>query len=356
MERRLDRHFLSYFASIPAGVLLVLGGVLALNLTVDPLWYASGNKLTDRNFGFDERIAKANLFEDRGPGVDCIILGSSKVTLLPASEVVDGRTCFNFSFSAASLPEMTGVLRYLQARGVEPELVIVGLDDYQFYPPPPNTLPAFFARGEAPPAMVPTYLSLGALTMSVRTLAGDSPLPRYYDGEFEARALTEAGDYEPPTLIKDAVARREAFLEGLTVPPPRRIDPAVTTAELEELTTVFPDAEYVAYTPPLSEWYRAAMVHDGEWEAYVETLVGVSNLFESFCDFSSVRLAGFADGSYDGVHFVRQANAQVAAALVGPERCGIGVEVREDSLERLLQTDIQLVRPDAEPTRSGHRG
>lgn len=356
MERRFDRHFLRYFASIPGGVLLVLGGVFALNLAIDPLWYASGNKLTGRNFGFDERIAKANLFEDRGFDVDCVIVGSSKVTLLPASEVGDGRSCFNFSFSAASLPEMTGVLRYLQARGVEPDLVIVGLDDYQFYPPPPNTLPAFFARGEAPPAIVPTYLSLGALMMSVRTLVGDSPLPRYYDGAFEARALTEAGDYEPPTRIEDAVARREAFMAGLTAPPPRRIDPALATAELGALTAVFPDADYVGYTPPLSEWYRAAMVHDGEWDDYVKTLIGVSGLFESFCDFSSVRLAGFADGSYDGVHFVRQANAQVAAALVGPDRCGIGVEVRAESLERLLRTDIQLGRPSAEITQSDHRG
>ena len=61
--------------------ILVLAG--AINWLIDPLWYNKGNRITGRNFSFNERISKTNLLLNSDTRTyDCLILGSSRTTLL----------------------------------------------------------------------------------------------------------------------------------------------------------------------------------------------------------------------------------------------------------------------------------
>ena len=75
---------------------VLLGSVAAINWAIDPLWYGNGNILNGKNFTFNERITKTNLFLRTNEKVnyDCIILGSSRVTALRPSNFVN-QQCFN---------------------------------------------------------------------------------------------------------------------------------------------------------------------------------------------------------------------------------------------------------------------
>src|SRR2546430_12505265 len=85
-----------------AGV--VVAGCFATNCLVDPLWYLRGNVLTGINYPFNERLAKIIRLLPRLNDYDCLILGTSRATLLP-EEQIPGYRCFNLAFSDGQVRE-----------------------------------------------------------------------------------------------------------------------------------------------------------------------------------------------------------------------------------------------------------
>ena len=112
---------------------LLLGSVAGVNWLIDPLWYSHGNILTGKNFAFNERVTKTNLFlrtKDQ-ENYDCIILGSSRVTTLRASEL-SNNNCFNYALKGAEIPDFVSYANFLQEQKIDPKIVYVGVKDFNF--------------------------------------------------------------------------------------------------------------------------------------------------------------------------------------------------------------------------------
>jgi hypothetical protein len=128
--------------------------------------------------------------------------------------------------------------------------------------------------GAAPPSIFATYLSLGALDFSIRTLRGDSPHHRYYDPEFRAQleVRSKRHRYDPKGPIDPA-------------PPPFDVH-AERAAAYVELRRQFPEARAIGYIPPESAWFIAAFALTGQLDAYLAAIGQVALAFDEFLDFS----------------------------------------------------------------------
>ena len=115
---------------------LIISGLLIscflFNIFVDPLWYWKGNQLTQINLPSNERLSKINLFLQQPDNYNCFIFGSSRTTLLNQNEI-KGYNCFNFSFSSGNINEFIDYAEYLKHKGYSPELVILGVDGFNFF-------------------------------------------------------------------------------------------------------------------------------------------------------------------------------------------------------------------------------
>src|SRR5260370_5075955 len=164
------KQVLAYLAWALGSAVLIAGACFLINCLIDPLWYLRGNVLTGINYPFNERLWKINQFLPRLHDYDCLILGSSRATLLPV-ESFKGYRCVNFALSDGQIGEFLLYAHYLQARGIAPSLLIVDLrrEDFIGLTPPPY-VPEFIHTGENPPSIFTSYLSLHAFSFSIRTL------------------------------------------------------------------------------------------------------------------------------------------------------------------------------------------
>ena len=309
-SRPFRRHLALFFAT----VLIGLSAVLAINAAVDPLWYWRGNIVTGENFAFNERFAKLNQFLRAPESYDCLIFGSSRATLLDQTQIENYR-CANLAFSAGVVSEFVAVARYLKAQGFSPKLVIVGVDAFNFWRDMEPTLPDFVKRGQPPPGWISTYLSMSALSFSLRTLVDDSPFPRIYDKNLIGRVDEDAPTYVPPRL-------------GNMVVKPREFD--VSRQEYYiELRAIFPHARYVGYVPPISAWNTAEDLYlTGHIDEYLVAMKAIAGRFDALYDLSvPSEITMDPDYTYDGDHYRAAVNAVVADILQGQSH-RFGIEIR----------------------------
>ncbi|WP_240992044.1 hypothetical protein, partial [endosymbiont of Riftia pachyptila] len=86
----------------------------------------------------------------------------------------------------------------MKDRGYQPKLVIIGVDGFNFFTNDiKGTIPDYIAQKKPPPSIVQSYLSIDVLKLSLRTLAGQSPLPRYYKKDFSIDILPGTQPYVP---------------------------------------------------------------------------------------------------------------------------------------------------------------
>jgi pimeloyl-ACP methyl ester carboxylesterase len=298
--------------------------VLGLNLAVDPLWYFSGNRIEPKNFAFDERRARLNLFLQSPESYDCWIFGSSRVTLLdPAS--IRGQSCFNFSFSAGNIAEFTLLASYLKQLGHEPDVVIVGVDYGSLQAADlAIDLPNYVKENANPPTFMRPYLAWSVADMSWRTVTDDSPMPRYYDGQFAGKVRTDVESFQPPQT-EDALEN----LVGSTT-----ID-AETVSRFAALLSLFPSARKLAYVPPLSAWHMRSLQTNGQLPAYLDGLSRISDLVERMYDFAIPNpLTLDIHATYDGSHYYPWVNDQIGSALSG-DPPPFGLEITEMSRNQI---------------------
>lgn len=300
--------------------LLLLWLAFTLNLLVDPLWFFAGNRFDNNNYPFNERVSKLNHLLKHSEEYDCIILGSSRVTLLDQRQLDFGR-CYNLSFSGGSVAEFIAFARYLQQQGVAPQTLVVGIDDFNFSQETMTLdLPGFVAEKQPPDPLVRSYLSLTALGFSWRALYGsdeDLPLPRYYDGQFICRIRENPPVYSPVGEIEKYDRLRERFR-------------AERAAYYRELRSLFPEARFIAYVPPVSLWRTLGREQGGSLPGYLKAIYESAQFFDQAWDFS-VPSAITADTrrTYDGSHYDLATNALIARTLNG-----------ESSEMRLKLTDL----------------
>ncbi|HEY9853031.1 MAG TPA: hypothetical protein V6D28_26400 [Leptolyngbyaceae cyanobacterium] len=291
------KFYLRTYFSLSAIILFLVG---IINFTIDPLWYSKGNKLTGKNFSFNERVSKTNLLlNSEIQNYDCLILGSSRVTLIKASSFKKQR-CFNYSFSAGRIEEFVEYAKYAKSKGLNPKKVYVGVDAFNFEKTPASSA----GIGKiAPQPAYQAYFSLDVFLFSARTLLGMSPDPRYYNEQFESELVEN-----PPTFKPEFYDRQKPGICDRS-----------KVKEYQKLRDVFPKAEFVGYVPPISAWNVVNETYfrnltDCDLQAFYQ----VSKIFNVMYDFSvPSTVTAEAKNSYDGSHFYPKIQQKVADTLQG---------------------------------------
>jgi hypothetical protein len=332
----MSKYAPAYLATLIAAAVAVALAVFIANAVVDPLWYFGGNKVGTVNYAFNERLSKTNLFLSKKDRYDCVIFGDSRVTLLPENRI-EGYKCFNFAFSAGKAAEAVAYARYLRANGFHPKLVIMGVPGAAFRERIGGTdIPQFIREEGAPKSPYLAYLSVDALSMSLQTLFGKSPLDRVYDREFICHVAPGAPAYDPAKPIRDLFAGRFVVKDRVSF--------------YDEMRATFPDAVLAGYVPPISAWAIDAYAEKGWLDEYVEVLHLASTKFDRFVDYG-VPSAMTIDKSntYDGTHYSEPANTIIARNLLNGGSDGSlnlktmnVAEVRRAYAQRLDEYDTAL--------------
>lgn len=310
----------------------LLGSVAVINWLVDPLWYSHGNILTGKNFAFNERITKTNLFlrKNQEEDYDCIILGSSRVTTMRASEFTN-RNCFNYALKGAEIPDFVSYANSLQEQGVDPKVVYIGIDGFNFVEKERKEQPPISIDSLQTPSFVQAYLSADVLLFSAMTLLGISPDPgNYYDRNFEPVDFPNPPVYDAK-FYKPAVAQRCDF------------GSIETFASLREF---FPNAKFVAYVPPRSAW---SLVNDtygrGLMDCYLSAFHQLSQSYDAMYDFSiPSSVTKNPDNTFDGSHFSVETNNKIAKILQGETAENFGIRVDKYSFGNYRRIYRQQLR------------
>lgn len=294
---------------------ILLGSVAGINWLIDPLWYSHGNILTGRNFTFNERITKTNLFlrtKDRAD-YNCIILGSSRVTALRASNF-EGQNCFNYALKGGEIPDFVNYAKFLQEEGIEPEVVYVGVDGLNFVEKERKKQESFTVDTLVTKTPLEAYLSADVLLFSTMTLLGVSPDPgNYYDRNFEPV------DFEnPPVYTPDFY--KPAF--------PQRCDLSAVESFVE-LRNSFPNAKFVGYVPPISAW---GMINDtygrNLMDCHLMAFHKIAQSYDAMYDFSAPsKITKNPNNTFDGSHFSVEVNNVLASVLQGKNHEDFGIQV-----------------------------
>ena len=305
---RSSNRLLKFISWILATAGLIVVSCFVLNCLIDPLWYLGGNKLTEINYAFNERLSKLNQFLPQLKKYDCVIFGTSRATLLPEDQA-EGYRCLNLAISDGQSSEYLLYADYLIQRGFAPRLMIVDIRREELVGAvKAPEVPDFVRTGEAPPSIFATYLSLDALNFSIRLLRRDSPHHRYYDPDFHARleVRSKRRYYNPTVPITPMLA-------PFDVHPER-------AALYIQLRQKFPKARAIAYLPPESTWRIAAFsLTGGVFDTYLALIGNIAAAYDQFLDFSfpsPLTESKAPADTYDGSHYSREANERVLAGLL----------------------------------------
>ena len=300
---------------------IFLGSVVAINWAIDPLWYRHGNILTGKNFTFNERITKTNLFlrtKDKA-NYNCIVLGSSRVTALRTSNFKTDR-CFNYALKGGEIPDFVNYAESLKNEGVEPEIVYIGVDGLNFVAKERKKQEPLNLDTLTTKSPIEAYLSADVLLFSAMTLLGISPDPgNYYDRDFEPVDFASPPEYIPG-FYKPA--------------PPQKCDLS-SVETFANLKKIFPKAKFVGYVPPRSAW---SMINDTYgrdlMDCYLLGFYELSKNYDEMYDFSAPStITKNPDNTFDGSHYSVTVNNKIAQILQGEEIEDFGIKVNKYSFD-----------------------
>lgn len=312
-------------------VVLFLGIIGGINWLVDPLWYRQGNILTGKNFAFNERISKTNLFfrtKDKA-NYDCIILGSSRVIALRASNFRDN-TCFNYAFKGGEVEDFIDYAKSLKQVGIKPQKVYIGVDGLNFVQKTRREREPFDLDKVATQSFAEAYLSADTFIFSIMTLLGVSPDPgNYYDRNFEPVDFTHPPVYEPD--FYKPLSQQEC---DLSIVQP-----------FANLRQIFPDAEFIGYVPPVSAW---SIVNDTYGRGLMDCQLTASYLlaqsYDVMYDFTiPSQITKNPDHTFDGSHYSVEVNNEIADILQG-EGVSFGLQVDRYSFEEYRLLYMERIR------------
>jgi len=323
-------NYKKYLFYISAIIFSGLSSLFLINSTVDTLWYFGGNKFFPENYSFNERLSKVNLYLKSPAKFNCIILGSSRVTLLDA-EKIENDDCFNFSFSDGMPSEFVYYSHYIKKYGRLPEKLIIGVDA-RFYSRkeiPPN-VPRFVKTLDLPPSFFKSYLSYDVLDFTIRTLQKKPPRQRYYTQELKGDLLPGTKNYQPP----------ECFT-------PYGFGDPYTDKNIHYISSIkniLKARVVIGYIAPVSAWDMLPLMEDGELESYMTTMYALSKEFDRFYDFSiPSELTMRTDNNYDGHHFSKMANNEIANVL-NEKKSTVGLALHTLSYEEYRNIFISAMR------------
>lgn len=301
----------TYFA-----VLLVIFLVIGLvNFTVDPLWYGRGNLITKINPPWNERIAKTNLLLQNPQAYDCLILGTSRATLLNSSFLQHNR-CFNYAFSGGKPEELLNYSEYVKRKHIEPIKVYVEIE--------PDSLNRKseiepFREVADPLPMYQTYLfSFNTFWLSLKTLTGQYDYARVYDQNFQVQLAEDIPRYDPELDIENE--------DHLGCDPTR-------LQFYQSLRQLFPKATLIGFVAPVSAWrvYNTQYAN-GLLNCQLASIHQLTDVFDQLYDFSvPSAITERTDNTYDGNHYYPAVFQRIAAVMEG-RATGFGFNVEDYAL------------------------
>lgn len=299
---------------------LLLGTIGGINWLIDPLWYSHGNILTGKNFTFNERITKSNLFlrTKDTKNYDCLILGSSRTIALRASNF-EGNTCFNYAIKGGQIEDFVEYAQFLKQENFQPQKVYIGVDGLNFVVKERREREPFDIKKIATQSPLNAYLSADVFLFSLMTLLGISPDPgNYYDSNFE------------PVDFENRPVYKAEFYKPLGK---QQCDPSIVR-EFINLRQIFPNAEFIGYVPPRSAW---SMINDtygrGLMDCYLESFHKIAQSYDAMYDFSvPSKITKNPDHTFDGSHYTVTVNDEIAAIIQGKSD-SFGIKVDEYSYE-----------------------
>ncbi|MDA1086050.1 MAG: hypothetical protein O2901_03440 [Verrucomicrobia bacterium] len=310
--------------------------MVGFNLVVDPLWAFGGNKLFDTNIAFNERLTKIYLFERRKSDPACLILGSSRTTLLDQRDFCGGDS-FNLSFSAGRIREFIAYARYLKSKGYEPKVLLVEASMFNFYGDPQREVPDWVDEFKRPPSKWANYMSWDVVQWSRQTLRRQFPSrtgQRYYDQNFACQPIPGLKPYRP--AFRRKISPQKYQIEWVEL--------------YDELHSVFPNAHYILYAPPVSPWEVYKDYYKNE-ESFFHVARRLSIIADEFYDFSAPGALTYdTDNSYDGKHFLTHVWKSIANEMDPTENRTRPHLVRPDTFEEYREHYIGLMQTFIEST------
>lgn len=287
------------FGCVAASLMISVG---ALNWLIDPLWYSGGNRLTGKNFPFNERVSKTNLFlRSKTENYDCLIIGSSRVVALNASEFKQYK-CFNYSFKGGWAQDFVNVSKFVEKEGLKPKVIYVGVDEFNFVKQQDVKGKKEDFSKFATPSPYHAYFSSNVLLFSLMTLANRSPDPaNYYNQSYETIEFNSHPKYNPAFLPLESSQQCDLS----------RLKPYL------EIRRIFPTAKIIGYVPPRSAWSVVNETYNRNiMDCVLQGFHEVSKSYDEMYDFSvPSSLTLNPANTYDGSHFTPQANDEVIAVL-----------------------------------------
>jgi len=117
-----------FYASVISIFILLIGSALII-FNKDPFWCFS-YKYSKYRLNIDEREQKLNLIHYARKNIDCLILGSSRVTYINSFDLT-GRNAFNFAVSDMNLAEIYDFVEIVKFKTkCNLKYIIIGMDFY----------------------------------------------------------------------------------------------------------------------------------------------------------------------------------------------------------------------------------
>lgn len=294
-----DQKFFRYFSILHLTLIVLLLSCFLLNTFIDPLWYWKGNQLTHINLPSNERLSKINLFLQEPNNYNCFIFGSSRTTLLNQNEI-ENFNCFNFSFSSGRIDEFLAYAEYLKFKGYSPDLVILGVDEFNFFDKNENNIPDFILSKKKPQNRFETALSIGTLQLSIKALLELKYLPRYYNESFTV-SLFEPLPFYKPELTKTGKTHKNKIYN---------LDNYL------KFRHIFENATYIAYAPPISAWRVYDLFRQDKIESYLKAMYHISTIYRPFYDFTiPSKVTTNKNVTYDGSHYILSINKLITTTI-----------------------------------------
>ncbi|MBW4424601.1 MAG: hypothetical protein KME50_09090 [Nostoc desertorum CM1-VF14] len=313
---------LAYLKTYFTLISILISFIGALNIAVDPLWHTKGNKLNQVNVPYNERLTKTNLLLNSDKQkYDCLIFGSSRVTLL-GSKAFKNNLCFNYSFSAGTAEEFVKYAEYVKDKRVNPKKIYVGIDAYNFTFDKKTAFKNKVEVAEPKPIYQSYLFSLDTLQMSLKTIFRLNTEIRFYDQDFQGKIFDNAPKYKPEFL--DKKLQEQCNFSRI--------------AYYKQIQNIFPNAKIIGYVPPISVWklFNESYAR-GLLDCQLQAIYEASKNYDVTYDFSyTSEINTKINNTYDGSHYHPDINNQIAQVLEG-NLSSIGIRIHQYNLNEYQQ-------------------
>ncbi len=232
-----------------------------------------------------------------------------------------GHKCFMVSFENASPSELVAYAEYMKAHAKrEPDLVIVGVDDFDFIDQADaRDVPADILNNEIP-HFWEYYFSEDVANWSVKTLLDLSPKARYYGKDLTGQIRSDAGSM--PIL-------------RMTLKPGQKWHMSLNSvSQYAKFRQIYPKAHLSPMRHRLRPLGSRNYQQSGLLPFYLNALQKTSAEFDEMYDFSiPSAITANPELTYDGSHYQPAVSDTIAAALLS-HTPSFGIDIAGHSLEK----------------------